>query len=636
MRVTLVRPPNGLYEKVDLAPPLSLLTIGAVLEQEGIEVSVLDMNLRGMRDHRWVQENFYENAVAAIAETNPDVVGFTSMAVDSHVCLELARRVKEQDPGCLSLFGGVHFSSIAREMLTLYPEVDYVITGEGEIAVRNLFRYLRGKAGASELENVAYRDRSGIVHRRVLKPSQTFEPVPFPAYHLVNLSDYFSTNSRQLLDYEHGRGCIFRCSFCYSPVHWGQGEQVKQIDRIVDEVLRLRGMGPKHLFFVQDNLLNSKEVGKEICQALTASRLGLTWNCYATLPHLSTDALDAMSEAGCISVFIGIDAVSSTAKKAFKKTFFQGWNKLSERLRACLERGIVPTCAFMVDIPEYDSTNTDLSLATALFAANLGCGIRMNTLTLYNQTETYIDMQSRPRVYTNLKPSLLLDTPNVLHDNPYAREHPELFPFHQTFLPLPVYQKFVTGMHMAYTLFKTFNRTMVQYVSVDNGSLWGLLSHLGDKIGDLTQVPVLERRPLECDVFLREFPRFTLSRQTKSALEMETAELELGRNAPESEVGLVVEGERQTWRAGNYEVIRLPYEPAMLDRLEGLPDSETPAQPYLLLEQNRRINYFSLPDDMARTLTDLRDARHSGQSIEVPPAVLSELVDVGILHTESA
>ncbi|MFP5288541.1 MAG: hypothetical protein ACLGI9_22590, partial [Thermoanaerobaculia bacterium] len=111
---------------------------------------------------------------------------------------------------------------------------------------------------------------------------------------------------------------------------------------------------------------------------------------------------------------------------------------------------------------------------------------------------------------------------------------------------------------------------------------------------------------------------------------------ELGRNAPESEVGLVVEGERQTWRAGNYEVVRLPYEPAMLDRLEGLPDSETPAQPYLLLEQDRRINYFSLPDDMARTLTDLRDARHSGQSIEIPPAVLSELVDVGVLHTETA
>jgi radical SAM superfamily enzyme YgiQ (UPF0313 family) len=636
MRVTLVRPPNGLYEKVDLAPPLSLLTIGAVLEQEGIEVSVLDMNLRGMRDHRWVQENFYDNAVAAIADTNPDVVGFTSMAVDSHVCLELAKRLKEQDPGCLSMFGGVHFSSIAREMLTLYPEVDYVITGEGEIAVRRLFRYLQGKAGASELENVAYRDRSGIVHRRVIKPSETLETVPFPAYHLVNLSDYFSTNPRQLLDYEHGRGCVFRCSFCYSPVHWGQGEQLKQVDRIMDEVLRLRDMGPRHLFFVQDNLLNSKELGKEVCDALTRSRMGLTWNCYATLPQLSDDALDKMSEAGCISVFIGIDAVSATAKKAFKKTFFHGWNKLSGRLRACLERGITPTCAFMVDIPEHDSANTDLSLATALFAANLGCGIRMNTLTLYNQTETYIDMQSRPRVYTNLKPSLLLDTPNVLHDNPYAKERPELFPFHQTFLPLPVYQKFVTGMHMAYTLFKSFNRTMVQYVSVDNGSLWGLLSHLGDKIGDLTKVPVLERRSLECDVFLKEFPRFTLSRQTKSALEMETAEMELGRNAPESEVGLVVEGERQTWRAGNYGVIHLPYEPAMLDRLEGLPDSEAPAQPYLLLEQNRRINYFSLPGDMAQTLTDIQDARHSGQSVEVPPAVLSELVDVGVLHTESA
>ena len=115
---------------------------------------------------------------------------------------------------------------------------------------------------------------------------------------------------------------------------------------------------------------------------------------------------------------------------------------------------------------------------------------------------------------------------------------------------------------------------------------------------------------------------------------MESAELELGRNQPESEVGLVIEGQRQTWRAGNYGIVHMPYEPAMLDRMEGLPDSEAPAQPYLLLEHDKRIDYFSLPSEMALTLEAIRDARRTGQTVEVPPAVLSELVDVGILHVE--
>lgn len=636
MRVTLVRPPICLYDRLDLAPPLSLLTIAAVLEQDGVEVSVLDMNLRGIRDHRWVQENFYENAIAAIAETEPDAVGFTSMAVESHVCLELARLLKRQDSSCVTVFGGAHFGSIAQEMLTLYSQVDYVITGEGEIAARQLFRYLRGKAVVSGLENVAYRDHTGVVNRRVLKPSETLDSLPFPAFHLVDLPEYFATNPRRQMDYEHGRGCIFRCSFCYSPVHWGQGEQVKQVDRIVSEVLRMRDLGPKHLFFVQDNFLNSKELSKEICRALADAKTGLTWNCYATLPQLSVDMLDDLAEAGCNSVFIGVDAVSASSKKLFKKSFFRGWSTLSDRLRAALDRGIVPTCAFMIDIPEHDTVNTDQSLATALFASSLGCGIRLNTLTLYNQTESSIGMQGRPRIYTNLKPSILLDTPDVVQDNPYAREHPALFPFHQTFLPLPVYKDFISGMHVAFTLFKSFNRTMIQYVSVDNGSLWSLISHVSEKVGDLTQIPTVERRARERDVFLEEFERFPLSRQTRSAFEMESAEMELGRNEPEGEVNLIVQGERQTRRAGNYGIIRLPYEPAMLDRMEGLPDSEGPEQPYLLLEQNKRISYFSLPQEVALTLAEIQEARRSGQWVDVPPAVLSELVDVGILDVASA
>ena len=632
MRLTLVQPPNGLYDCYDLAPPLGLLTVAAAVEQDGVDVALLDINLLGMRDHTWSQGDFYTRAVAAVAETRPDVVGFTSMVVESHVCLEMARRIKAADPGVMIVLGGPHFSAIAPDILRLYPWIDYVITGEGEWATRALLRFLRGKAAASDLVNVAYRDGGGIRLDRRLKPLASMAELPPPAYHLVDLPLYFETNPMRLLDYEHGRGCIFKCAFCYSPVHWGQGEQVKEVDRIVEEVAHLYGLGARHLFFVQDNFPNSKPVARAICRGLVEARTGMTWNCYATLPHLTADFLDDLAAAGCQAVFVGVDAITADSQRAFGKPFFKGWEKLEERLGACLDRGIVPTCAFMIDIPEGDSKATDEALTTALFVRNLGCGIRLNTLTLYNETESDLALRGRPRLYTELKPRLLLDTPEMIHDNPYARENPELFPFHHTFLPLTVYSQFVIGMHLAYTLFTSFPRTLLQYVLVDGGSLWGLLAGLADKLSDLVAISPVMRRPTEREMFLKEFPLRPLSAETRSALELETAELRLGRNDPAETVSLRVGGRLQPYSAQRYNVIRLPHPPRQFDAVARLPAFEGEGRPYLMVRQNERIRYFEVEEAVVPLLDRIRAAERSKETVEVSPGLLQEMLTAGVLQ----
>ncbi len=631
MRLTLVQPPNGLYDRLELAPPLGLLSIAAVLEEDDVEVAVLDMNLHGMRDRDWLEGDFYREAVRAIVDSYPDVVGFTSMAVESHVCLEIARRLKSLDPHVVVILGGPHFSSIAREVLTLYPWVDYVITGEGELATRGLLRSLRRGMRSGRLENVAYRRGRDIALDRILKPMGSLNELPFPAFHLVDLEQYFQTNPGRLLNYEHGRGCVLRCAFCYSSVHWGQGEQVKRAERVADEVQRLHRKGARHLFFIQDNFPNSKAVAKSICGALAEADTGMRWNCYATLPQLVPDLLDDLAAAGCNSVFVGVDAVSSTSKRAFYKHYYKGWEKLAARLRNCLVRGIVPTCAFMIDTPSNGHRDTDEALVTALFARNLGCGIRLNTLTLYNQTATALALQGRDHTYTNLKPTLLLDTPSVTQDNPYAREHPALFPFHNTVLPLPVYTEFVTGMHLAYTLYRSFPRTLLQYILVDNGSLWNLIRYLLPLLGDLTRIGPLMRRPVERELFVREFPRLSLSRQTRATFELEHAELRLGRNELGRSVPVSTEEKVVTCRAGRYRVVGLPHHPARFDELAPLPPMRSPVKQYLLVRHDRRIRYFEMNGEARHAVDRIESSSRSGEPVGMSRALLDELLRAKVL-----
>src|SRR5262249_34939880 len=160
---------------------------------------------------------------------------------------------------------------------------------------------------------------------------------------------------------------------------------------------------------------------------------------------------------------------------------------------------------------------------------NLGCGIRLNTLTLYNHTASAEERSAGAKVYTELKPRLLLDTPPVIQENPLAREHPELFPFHHTYLPLPLYQRFVTGMHLAYTLFPTSRGTPLRYVAEAQAPRWGLPDALAGHLGDLTATPARRRRAVERDLFLEEFPRLPLSPQTQRALALEQAGLRLSQ-----------------------------------------------------------------------------------------------------------
>lgn len=508
MKLLLINPPNNLFDVFELAPPLGLLSLAAALEQENVEIELLDCNLKGIADPEFVQQDFYAKTLKLVEQTLPDIVGFTSMVVNSHVVLELGKRIKASLPEVVIVLGGTHFSAIAEQVLTFYPWVDYVIQGEGEIPFRNLIVSLKKGSRlttTSAPQSVAFRDGERVVASHIKKPMESLGELPFPAYDLVNVEDYFRINTDRVLDYEPGRGCVYKCSFCYSPVHYGPGGQSKSIDHILSDMERLQNLGARHLFFVQDNFLNNSPLAKEICRAIAAAKFDLTWNCYTTLPQMSEEMIRLMGAAGCVNAFTGIDAVNEEYQTEFLKKFYKGWKPLEKTLRCCVENNVTPTCAFMVENPSAGTNNLEKTLVTALFAKCSGAQLRLNTLTLYNGTPSNLAFQNKTLTYSELKPKLLLDCPDIVETNEYAREHPELFPFHNTFLAEDVWHKFSVGMHITYTLFNTFPMTLYRYVTEDAGLIWPLVELLEKDFHNLTEIHPDYRRTAERSQFVKWF-----------------------------------------------------------------------------------------------------------------------------------
>lgn len=508
MKLLLINPPNNFFDVFELAPPLGLLSIAAALKNEDVEIKLLDWNLKGIADNEFVQHDFYKKAVKLVEQESPDVVGITSMVVNSHVALELGKHIKACLPETTIVLGGTHFSAIAEEVLTFYPWIDYVIKGEGEIPLRELIRTLkRGRAltAGNAPQNVAFRDGNKVVASHVKKPMEDLGELPFPAYDLVNLDDYFAINTDRVLDYEPGRGCVYKCSFCYSPVHYGPGGQSKTVDHILSDMERLQNLGARHLFFVQDNFLNNSPLAKEICRAIAEAKFNLTWNCYTTLPQMSEEMIKLMGAAGCVNAFTGIDAVNEDYQNEFLKKFYKGWKPLEKTLRYCVDHNVTPTCAFMVENPTAGIQNLERTLVTALFAKCNGAQLRLNTLTLYNGTASDLRLQNKTLTYSELKPRLLLDCPDIVETNEYAYDHPELFPFHNTFLPEEVWHKFSIGMHITFTLFHAFPMTLYRYVTEDSGAIWPIVETLEKDFHNLTEIHPDYRRSAERSQFVKWF-----------------------------------------------------------------------------------------------------------------------------------
>lgn len=604
MKIVLIQPPISQRKLESLAPPLGLLVLASIFEQEGCDVSVIDLNLEGYRRPSSLDPaNFYEESVQKILQELPDIIGFTSMVIEAHVCLELARRVKRRLPSVTSLFGGAHFSSVATRLIDCFDFVDFVIAGDGEMPARSLIRALKdptmpfsvaktkskpaenikinfvsgrkiGIGGNSpvwtsknssrqwNVANIAYRTAEGATLDRRREIYQDPDDLPLPAYHLVNVNEYFSINQNRLLCLEDSRGCQLKCSFCYSPGHWGHGERRKSIERTLVEMRGLKEMGAHSIYFVGDNLLTKPDDAIELCSAITSSNLRLKWNCYGTLAQLRPEVIDAMGKANCVGVFIGVDAIDTNLQKQFNKHYFKGWSRLRDTLNGCLEVGITPTCAFMVsnlDDFKHVHETLDIAVRTKL----LGCEITVNLLATYPES-THSDRHGH--IYdggTDLRAKLLYDSPELLSNNDFANSYPEFFPLHNLAAPADPSIMEIIKSCVAANLVEAFPKTLLRAVIDHELNLGEMVDIVTSKVAGRLRSGVdfgkpmafncllqavkesVEKYPTLLDIFIYEVPVLSLVASVTSSIESAL---------------LNVNGTQLQYQVQPYRLLRLPLE----------------------------------------------------------------------------
>jgi radical SAM superfamily enzyme YgiQ (UPF0313 family) len=203
----------------------------------------------------------------------PNLVAFTSYFWNLQVNIKLSALIKRAFPHTRILLGGNEVTNAGVEILSAHPEIDFVISGEGEVPFASLLAtLLRQHQDLTSIPSLTFRDPSGGVHETPLAPriaDLNSLPSPFT-------SGVFSAAeiaSASTIVYEFSRGCPFACAFCY----WGAATNTRvrrfSFDRVLADLdVILDNMRPSATLFLADaNFAMTRydtDIAKRLCDKL--------------------------------------------------------------------------------------------------------------------------------------------------------------------------------------------------------------------------------------------------------------------------------------------------------------------------------------------------------------------------------
>jgi len=294
------------------------------------------------------------------------LVGFSICLCQLTASLYFIRKLKERFPALFIVVGGSMFTGDAvHNIFKVFPEIDGVVNGEGELPLSRLVSILSGPGDREEILSL-----NGMV---TPKTGEKKEPISF--HQLKDLSDlpppdysdYFKLMGSfgpenhffPTLPMEISRGCWWQhaaqggksrgCAFCNLNLQW-DGYRAKPPKQVISEIEHLTTKHKTLSVAFMDNLLplkTSREIFKRI------NGLKMDFRLFGEIRGTTTKRdLMLLESAGMREVQIGIEALSTRLLKKLRKGTTAIQN--IEIMKHCEMLGIRNSANLIVHFPGSD------------------------------------------------------------------------------------------------------------------------------------------------------------------------------------------------------------------------------------------------------------------------------------------
>lgn len=198
------------------------------------------------------------NVLQDIVDLQPAIVGFSCYLWNIKTTLELCTALKQALPQVIIVLGGPEVSYCAKDILQKNPQIDYILSGEGEESVPAFLKAIFAQEENETLSEEARQSIAGLCGRNAdgtiyeSEPSVLTGAVPSPL-----IAGYAEALQGRIAYFETSRGCPYTCAFCLS----GRCGKPRYFtgDRIFEDLLRLANSGTRTIKFI-DRTFNAHPV----------------------------------------------------------------------------------------------------------------------------------------------------------------------------------------------------------------------------------------------------------------------------------------------------------------------------------------------------------------------------------------
>jgi anaerobic magnesium-protoporphyrin IX monomethyl ester cyclase len=367
LKITLVNPPYP--PNAHSHPPfipLGLAYLGAVAEQAGHSVTVIDC--QGERLN-------YESFRQRIAGVPSDVVGVTSTTLLYNSAKTIMEVAKEVHPNAINMIGGSHVSFWDENALKETKAFDLIVRKEGELTFLELLDRIQANKGFEDVLGTTVRTKNGIQRNEDRPFLHDLDSLPSPAYHLLPLDSYHRMG-KTIFPIVTSRGCVQWCDFCSTVRMFGRGYRVRSPKKVVDDMEMLHSKyGESQFTFYDDAFTINRNHTLEMCADIKARKLDVEWDCETRVDAVDKELLEKMRDAGCITIWFGVESGSEKILDKMHKKINR--EQVREAFKMAQKVGMMTIASAVIGFPgETEETAWEtINFINSLNPDDIGCYI---------------------------------------------------------------------------------------------------------------------------------------------------------------------------------------------------------------------------------------------------------------------
>ncbi|MFH1760770.1 MAG: radical SAM protein, partial [bacterium] len=249
-----------------------------------------------------------------IASYRPKLIIIETSTASFENDINIIKQIKTREPNTDIALCGPHASACAKEIMSQYPAIEYILAGEYEETLLEFVEALEQDKELNPIAGLMFRS-NGKTRLNPDRPAiHCLDDLPWPERKDVPIYKYndgFAGMPKPNVQMWSSRGCHYKCSFClwpqtiYRPHHY----RTRNPFDVVDEMEYLvREFNFLAVYFDDDVFNADKNHVQSICRQIIKRKINVPWAAMGRADLMDNEMLLIMADAGLYAFKYGIES----------------------------------------------------------------------------------------------------------------------------------------------------------------------------------------------------------------------------------------------------------------------------------------------------------------------------------------